>query len=658
MFGARFDPNQGTGTAQPRAKVVLKRRRESTDSDSESESESEKPENDNQDDSDSDSDSDSEQSSSSNSSSSSSSSDSESSDSSDSSESSEATPDEDTEMADADPSQDQDTAMDEVVAEASQELAEMDEDSTENPEVSKHLSIFLKFHKSVQKPTENDLDSSDEEPQEPTQDLKPLPQPELPRDKRLSSTTTHLKNLDWLTEPIYSSTTNTKPFSEFALSPFMAKNLESLNFKEAFSVQIEVLSLLLNDISQNRIKPDLQGDLLVNASTGSGKTLAYLIPIIEDLSTRIVPRVRAIILVPTKPLINQVRATLASLSKGTNLLITSLKNDISIREEGSKLTANEPDIIISTPGRLVEHLLDGTISLKSLKYLVIDEADRLLNQSFQGWAKVVISKLEETKDISKEWKIAPKKLIFSATLTTDSGKLSALKFQQPRLVIINDRKQLVNEIFNVPAQLNEYKIQFGVAKASLKPLILAKFLINYGKLSNVLIFTKSNEASLRLSKLLQLLLTKIYPNRDFEVAYINSTNNKTSVRAKILKQFSTQKVNVLVATDLIARGIDILSITDIINYDLPNSSREYVHRVGRTARANQAGNAYNFCVGKGESKWFRTFMKDVGRGEKKIEDLEMDIKQIVTENDEDIYRDCLGELEKEVFNRADAKPSE
>ncbi|KAG7664312.1 DBP6 [[Candida] subhashii] len=531
---------------------------------------------------------------------------------------------------------------------------QIEKDAQIDPDyISKHKAIFDKFKKSVVIETTTQVSSDEqdeEEEQVQTQDLAPLPQPQLPRDKKLVSTTTHLKNLDWLATAIYSSPTDTKRFSDITqLSPFMQKNLLNNGFTHAFSVQIAVLDLMLQDIQNQKLQPDIMGDILVNASTGSGKTLAYSIPIIEALHTRIVPRVRAIVLVPTKPLINQVRSTMLSLSKGTNLNIVSLKNDVSIKEEAGRLSNNSPpDIIVSTPGRLVEHILAESIDLDALRFLVIDEADRLLNQSFQNWCSVLMSKIDHHINIAETWGLSVQKLIFSATLTTDAGKLSSLKFRKPRLVIVNDQHELVNEMFNVPPTLLEYKLHFGVSKSSIKPLILSRFLISQEKLANVLIFTKSNESSLRLSKLLQLLLNQLLPTQEINITYINSTNNRTSIRQKILKDFSTQKINILVATDLIARGIDILSISDIINYDLPNSAREYVHRVGRTARANQAGNAYNFVFGKGENKWFNTISREVGRRDKKVEKVEFEVKELVSGEDEVVYQDVLQELQKQL----------
>lgn len=513
--------------------------------------------------------------------------------------------------------------------------------------IHKHQTIFNKFKQSTESEAiEQEKEEVEEEDANIEQhSLVPLPQPALPRDRKLSSVSTHTKNLDWLTKPQYASPLDKKAFTDFKSSSFMIKNLEKMGFTEAFSVQISVLNMMLPEIEAQKLKPDRVGDILVNASTGSGKTLAYLIPIIESLYRRVVPRVRAIILVPTKPLINQVKSTLLQLSSGTNLQIAALKNDVSINDEKDLLTKSVPDIIVSTPGRLVEHLLNDSINLSSLQYLIIDEADRLLNQSFQNWSNVLLDKIDSQINIAEVWKLSVQKLVFSATLTTDAGKLSSLKFYNPRLIIVNDSKQLVNEIFTVPVTLSEFKIHLGVAKNSLKPLILTKFLISTNKLSNVLIFTKSNESSIRLTELLISLFQKLSIN--LKIAFINSTNNRTSIRSKILKQFSNQEVNILITTDLIARGIDVASITDVINYDLPNSSREYVHRVGRTARANQVGYAYSFCFGKGENSWFKKLAHEVSRS-KEVENVDLNVKELISDRDEEIYQQALHELQQQA----------
>lgn len=509
---------------------------------------------------------------------------------------------------------------------------------------SKYTAVLQKLRSTLSnQPAESE--SSDDEAV-PTHQLGPLPQPALPRDKRLTATTNHISNLDWLAKPHYASTDASVAFSDLPLSETMLTTLRANGFTEAFAVQVAVLRHLLPDIERQALRPDVGGDLLVNAATGSGKTLGYAIPIVESLRSRVVPRVRAIVLVPTKPLIAQVRATFAQLSKNTNLSIASLRSDTSVSDEASRL-ANTPDIVVSTPGRLVEHLTKGHIELASLQYLVIDEADRLLNQLFQNWCSTLMARIDVNTNahLDSQWRPAVQKLVFSATLTTDAGRLAMLRLQRPRLIIVNDQKQLVNELYSVPPTLSEYKIALGSARSAEKPLVLARFLVAHSKLANVLVFAKSNEASLRLSRLLQLLFQAMH--HPANVAYLNSTNNTPTARAKTLRDFAAQRVHVLVVTDLIARGIDVATITDVFNYDLPNSSRDYVHRVGRTARANQPGNAYTMCFGKGESKWFAQVAKEVSR-QQEISDVSEGFRELVSKEDEEVYADCLAELQREV----------
>lgn len=524
------------------------------------------------------------------------------------------------------------------------ELTAKTEANTENdPDyVSKHALIFKKFQKAGE--TEHLENEAIEIESENFEDLAPIPQPELPRDQRLRSTQLHKQNLDWLTTPTYILPETQEPFQHFPISEKIQKNLQLLGLQNAFSVQVGTLRLILEDLRRNKFSPDFQGDILVNAATGSGKTLAYSIPIVEALHTRVVPRLRAIILVPTRPLINQVSQTLRDLSRGTVLSVVSLSSDLSIKEEGLKVTRLVPDILVTTPGRLVDHLHNGTISMRYLRFLVADEADRLLNQSFQDWSSVVVSHLEKWHTSPYKWALSPQKMIFSATLTTDAGKLSLLKFNKPRLLIVNAHEQLVNEMFSVPSTLAEYKIGFSSSKSAIKPLLLAKFLVHRGKLSLVLVFAKSNDSTLRLARILQLLFDRFAPHNKISVAYINSTNNKASVRKKIFEDFSANRIHVLVATDLIARGLDLVLITDVINYDLPNSSREYVHRVGRTARANKAGNAYTLCFGRGEEKWFRTIMRDVGRSGEIVEESEGSLGLVVEKRDKEDFEDVMAQL--------------
>lgn len=482
---------------------------------------------------------------------------------------------------------------------------------------SRYSSVFKRLN-AVQQVEVDEEEEEEEEEDVEMQDLVPMPQPELPKDERLVSS--EAKDLDWLATPQYVSPKDTKPFKEMNLSETMLKNLKSAGFEEAFSVQKAVIDTLLKDATKNRIAPDFQGDLLVNASTGSGKTLAYLVPLIEVLRTRVVPRVRAIVLVPTRLLITQVTATLLSLSKGTSLSIVSLSNDLPITVEGKKITENVPDIIVTTPGRLVDHITSGSLNLEALRYLVIDEADRLIREVYHDWSSILISKLPCS---GPSWRLKTQKLIFSATVSTDAGKLAALDFERPRLIVVNERAELVQELFTVPPTLKEHICGFSGNQVGEKPLLLAKFLA-LKRHSSVLVFVKTTEASIRLAKLLQELLPQLHSV--LSVKFMNSTNNKGLIRKRIFSDFESRKINVLVATDIIARGLDLNNVEAVINYDLPSSAREYVHRVGRTARANQPGSAYSFCFGW-EKRDFDKVSSMIGRLSEVVEEEEFEVLQ-------------------------------
>lgn len=552
---------------------------------------------------------------------------------------------------------------------------------TEDPYAAKYSSVFERFKKSqanqaqLETDQQNQLDEDIPEAIE-QMDLAPLPQPELPTDKELHSLSTYHGHLDWLAKPIYTDPLETAPLDTFPLTPIVAENLKRMGILSAFATQLAVFRVLLEDIRRNKLAPDFRGDLLVNAATGSGKTLAYVVPIVDALHTRIVPATRAVVLVPTRPLINQVSQTFRDVARGTPLTVVSLTNDLSIREEAKKICASVPDIVVTTPGRLTDHLASGSLLLHSLRFLVCDEADRLLNQSFQNWSSAVLSHLSGagkagtgtgTDKVGKDlktngskanrnknagtglagtgtgiggsgWQLPPQKLVFSATLTTDAGKLALLRFTKPRLVVVNSSQQLLRELFTVPGTLHENCLKYTSKQTAYKPLLLGKFLVDEGKLSNVLVFAKSNDATLRLATVLERLLGRL-SNKKITVAYINSTNNVSAVRARIFREFQEGNINIVVATDLIARGLDLVTISDVVNYDLPNSSREYVHRVGRTARANQTGHAYTMVFGGGESRWFKTISRDVGREHPVDEIIGGDVG-----DDEGILREVLSEV--------------
>lgn len=527
-----------------------------------------------------------------------------------------------------------------------------------------HSSILSRFKKVMNKQSE--LTVNNENVKEETaerKDVAPLPQLKLPRDKQLYSQIHKNQNLDWLTKPAFYDSNLTKPFGEFdpSIHPLLLKNLQNeFGIKNAFSVQLTLIQELLKDIKRGKFDPTPRGDYLINAATGSGKTLSYLIPIMQYIlgdKTQLRIKdcgIKAIIIVPTKPLVQQVYSDVLKLAKGSDLNIMALKSggDVSISEEKNKIHSNLIDLLIATPGRLVEHL--DNINARSLRFLVVDEADRLLNQNFQDWCDLVMSKIETLNTTDLTFRLRCIKIILSATLTTNSEKLTHLRLFKPRLVIVNTEN--TNELYQLPRTLDEKLIKVSEKLSYFKPLILAKFFQWIDKSDNRydnfgMVFTKSNESTIRLNKLLNEIVTKFGLN--IRINCINSMM-KNQERLKLLKDFDANG-GILICTDLLSRGINLTSIKFVVNYELPGSTKEYIHRIGRTARAGNFGNAVSFCYGENEFKWFKKIVysgQQINRNEKAITDVKfVKNKEEIEEfkDIEDVLEVNLSDYEKQLY---------
>jgi ATP-dependent RNA helicase DDX51/DBP6 len=331
------------------------------------------------------------------------------------------------------------------------------------------------------------------------------------------------------------------------------------------------------------------------------------------------------------------------------------------------------DILICTPGRLVEHVEATTgFLLRSVRWLVIDEADELLNQDFQGWAPVLMDALhgETPEDLmdarervrkkrqGSAWEaglVARKlitKVVLSATMEKDLTKLGTLRLRRPRLISVQEepREELQQvttdgDVFELPSTLDEAAVPVGEGQN--KPLYLLYLLLNYAFLatqaeqeppssgstgapidpksvarhpSRVLVFTKSNESASRLAHLLSVIEPAFK-------GYIQTMAPSLTAKAtkKLLKAFSSGSTKILIASDTASRGLDISDISHVINYDIPSSVTSYVHRVGRTARANKAGEAWTLFT-KSEAAWFWNQIargNNIQRGDKKVRRVEV-----------------------------------
>ncbi|KZP00427.1 DEAD-domain-containing protein [Calocera viscosa TUFC12733] len=447
--------------------------------------------------------------------------------------------------------------------------------------------------------------------------------------------------------------------------------LDALGVQTLFAVQAALWPWLLSGpearrgLYEPRYPPR---DACVSAPTGSGKTLAYAVPIVEILSTRVVTRLRALVVLPTRDLVQQVRETMESLCKGTGLRVGSATGAQSWAKEQRQLVedletklqggSSKVDILVCTPGRLMDHL-NGTpnFSLQHLRFLVIDEADRLLTQSFQSFLPQVLAAitppiprlpLQAVKDshglpvpdaLAPAWMDVPRtwgepedqpscqKLLFSATMTRDPGILKALGLRNPKYFMVTGAKEgeqeeaIVREEFAVPETLAEHLL---VVPTDLKPLYLFHLLHTH-PITNALIFTKSAESTTRLLRLLEFFESSWAAEeagREAVIARAYSSELPKGERRAILDQFKNGHIGILVASDLIARGIDIPSVAHVVNYDAPLDMRKYVHRAGRTARAGREGDVWSL-VEEQEARWVREMLKAAGHW-KRVKRLRME----------------------------------
>ncbi|XBW35420.1 hypothetical protein QEN19_000986 [Hanseniaspora menglaensis] len=515
-------------------------------------------------------------------------------------------------------------------------------------ETNKHSSILERFKQTVTMqdslPEETNL-----EPENDVElhDLVPIPQPAkvfLPRTKQvfLNESWSHLNKI------FYNMTAEcewSKFHEQKLINDTLYENIiNNMKFEKTMPVQTTIfenyLPMLLKNYSISKSNyTSKSGDVLINSFTGSGKTLAYLIPILEVLMSRRLSKLRCVIVLPTTILIQQVYTTIIKLIKNSDLVVaTSKPNSTSLKEEIEKFKNLKLDILISTPGRLVDHLNSGSISFQDLKFLVMDESDKLLNQSYQDWVNIVMKSIEQ---------INVTKFVVSATLTKNTEKLELLKLNPIRTNLFllkdeeendgnedDDKDHKKDGIYQLPNGLQEYSIKLKFKDSLYKPMFLAK-LLNFIQTSSniskkILVFVNSNQSSLRLTPLLEKIVSQY--NNNTSVYSINS-NNTNMQNKQALENFNANdsgKSTVLVTTDVMSRGID-LQITDVINYNLPISSQQYVHRIGRTARGvnKDIGNVYNIFVGNDDYKYYT---KQIDRYLKRFSNKDIDFQTIVENN--------------------------
>ena len=334
-------------------------------------------------------------------------------------------------------------------------------------------------------------------------------------------------------------------------------------------------------IQAKAIPPVLEGiDVLASAQTGTGKTAGFTLPLLHLLSENPKEKyrpIRALILTPTRELAAQVHANVKEYSEFLNLRSTVIFGGVNQNPQASKIRQGV-DILVATPGRLIDLENQGIVSLKRVEIFVLDEADRMLDMGF-------------LRDIERVMKLMPDKrqnLMFSATFSKDIKKLA--------YSILNNPVQVEATPENTAVEIIEQKV-YRVAKGKKTDLIIK--LISDGNWKQVLVFNRTKHGANKLCK--KMISSGI------SAAAIHG-NKSQGARTKALAGFKNGSVRVLVATDIAARGLDIPLLPHVINFELPNISEDYVHRIGRTGRAGASGEAISL-VSADETTYLRDIEK-------------------------------------------------
>ncbi|HEY3744597.1 MAG TPA: DEAD/DEAH box helicase [Gemmatimonadaceae bacterium] len=335
-------------------------------------------------------------------------------------------------------------------------------------------------------------------------------------------------------------------------------------------------------IQAEAIPVALEGrDVLACAMTGSGKTAAFVLPILHHLIDKPRGKTRALVVTPTRELAAQILTALDSMAVHTPITAAAIYGGVGMAQQEHAMRAGV-DVLIATPGRLLDHLSQSYASLKNIEFLVLDEADRMLDMGF-------------LPDIKRILKLVPAKrqtLLFSATMPPPIAALTREMMNKPVMIDLG-RKSL-------PA--------VGITQAvypvrqDLKPGLLLS-LLNRNEMTQALVFTRTKHRANRLAE--QLV------KRGIKAERIHG-NRSQPQRTAALAGFKSGHYRVLVATDIAARGIDIEALGHVVNFDVPQAPDDYIHRVGRTARAGEVGDAFTF-VAPDEENDLRGIEKAIGK---------------------------------------------
>ncbi len=346
-------------------------------------------------------------------------------------------------------------------------------------------------------------------------------------------------------------------FKKFNFHPSISQRVRDLGYETPTPIQ------------EKAIPPVLEGrDVLGLAQTGTGKTAAFVLPILQRLRTRPRGTIRALIVAPTRELAEQIHEATKALGSQTHLRSLTIYGGVS-QVPQLKALRSGVEIIVACPGRLLDHLNNGRIDLSNVEVLVIDEADRMFDMGFLPDIRKILRHLPERKQM----------LLFSATMPSDIRRLAHDFMHDPVTVQIGHSRP-VDSVSHALYPVEKH----------LKTEMLIE-LLRHTDTESVLVFTRTKHRAKRLAIQLQKL--------GYSVASLQG-NMSQNQRQNALNGFRDGSYQILIATDIAARGIDVTSISHVINYDIPDTPDAYTHRIGRTGRAAKTGDAFTMITGEDE----------------------------------------------------------
>jgi ATP-dependent RNA helicase RhlE len=343
------------------------------------------------------------------------------------------------------------------------------------------------------------------------------------------------------------------PFTTLGLPPSLIAGVKAMGYVEPTPIQLRAIPLILAG-----------RDVIGSAQTGTGKTAAFGLPILARLG-QAQRRTRALILEPTRELAAQVETALRDFARFTDIKVAVVFGGVGYGRQREELKAGT-DVVVATPGRLLDHLGQGTCRLDHVQFLVLDEADRMLDMGFLPDVRRIVEKCPRHRHTS----------LFSATIPPEIETLIQWAMKHPETIEIGARRSPAETVKHVV-----YPVADDQKQDLLRALLGA---VNY---DSVIVFCRTKNRADRIGHMLK--------KNNHAVAILHS-NRTQREREQALQGFRDGRFEVLVATDIAARGLDIADVSHVINYDVPQHPEDYVHRIGRTGRAQATGDAFTLMV--------------------------------------------------------------